>query len=82
MADRHTLHISKKNQFAEWMQAQGYMQVPTKNIWEEFRFVKKHPRKDTVIIYRRDRMKEHLVVQEKDAHLVCRFIRETRYGDA
>ena len=74
MASRELLHASKLNDFGKWIEAQGYMILPTsKNPYEVLRAKKD---KDTVIIYQKKDSKEHLSVMDKDYSLIRRFINE------
>lgn len=76
MARRKLLHISKLNDFGEWLEEQGYMILPTsKNPYEVLRAKKD---KDIVLIYCKASSKEHLSIMDKDYSLIRRFINESK----
>ena len=76
MARRKLLHISKLNDFGEWLEEQGYMILPTsKNPYEVLRAKKD---KDIVIIYCKASNKEYLSIMDKDYSLIRRFINESK----
>ena len=73
MATRNILHISKLNEFEDFLETKGYMIVATsKNPFEVLRAVNG---KDTVIVYKKADAKEHLSTMDKDYHLVREFIK-------
>lgn len=73
MATRNILHISKLEEFKNFLKTKGYMIVETsKNPFEVLRAVKG---KDTVIVYKKADAKEHLSTMDKDYRLVREFIR-------
>lgn len=75
MAERCLLHKNKLELFKWWLSSRGYDIQPVKGLYEVLRAKKDH---DTVIVYERNKAKEHLTVQQKDYQLVRRFIEETR----
>ncbi len=75
MAERCLLHQSKLDLFKRWLSSKGYEILPTKGIYEVLRAKKD---KETVIVFRKAQVKEHLTVHQKDYRLVRQFIRETR----
>ena len=77
MAERCLLHKNKLELLKWWLSSKGYEIQPTKGIYEVLRANKG---KDTVIVYRKSEIKEHLTVQEKDYKLIRQFIRETKGG--
>ena len=76
MATRNILHISKLQEFEDFLESKGYMIVATsKNPYEVLRAQKDG---DTVIVYQKKDAKEHLSTMDKDYHLVREFIKEQR----
>lgn len=75
MAERCLLHQNKLELLKWWLSSKGYEIQATKGIYEVLRAKKD---KETIIIYKKDRAKEHLTVQEKDYRLIRQFIRETK----
>lgn len=76
MATRNILHISKLQEFEDFLETKGYMIVATsKNPYEVLRAQKDS---DTVIVYQKKDAKEHLSTMDKDYRLVREFIKEQR----
>lgn len=76
MAIRNILHISKLQEFENFLETRGYMIVATsKNPYEVLRAQKDG---DTVIVYKKKDAKEHLSTMDKDYHLVREFIKSQR----
>lgn len=76
MAIRNILHISKLQEFENFLETRGYMIVATsKNPYEVLRAQKDG---DTVIVYQKKDAKEHLSTMDKDYHLVREFIKSQR----
>lgn len=76
MATRNILHISKIQEFEDFLETKGYMIVATsKNPFEVLRGQKDG---DTVIVYQKKDAKEHLSTMDKDYHLVREFIKRQR----
>lgn len=76
MATRNILHISKLQEFEDFLETKGYMIVATsKNPYEVLRAQKDG---DTVIVYKKKDAKEHLSTMGKDYHLVREFIKSQR----
>lgn len=76
MATRSILHISKLQEFEDFLETKGYMIVATsKNPYEVLRAQKDG---DTVIAYQKKDTKEHLSTMDKDYHLVREFIKSQR----
>ena len=75
MATRNILHKSKLKDLELFLVNNGYAIVETSNNPHEVLRAKKN--KDTVIIYKKAKAKEHLSVMDKNVELVNRFI----YGD-
>ena len=75
MATRNILHISKLQEFEDFLETKGYMILATsKNPFEVLRAQKDG---DTVIVYQKKDTKEHLSTMDKDYHLM----RETESAD-
>lgn len=72
---RNLLHKSKLNAFADWLVENGYTVVEPKGDYEVLRAVKENA---PVIIYTRQKAKEHYTVQGKDYSLVKQFIMERK----
>lgn len=75
MAERCLLHKNKLELLKWWLSSKGYEIQPIKGVFEVLRAKKG---KETVIIYRKSEIKEHLTVQQKDYRLIREFIRETK----
>ena len=76
MTTRSILHISKLNEFENFLENKGYMIVATsKSPYEVLRAVSGN---DTVIVYKKADAKEHLSTMDKDYHLVREFIKSQR----
>lgn len=76
MATRNILHVSKLQEFENFLETRGYMIVATsKNPYEVLRAQKDG---DTVIIYKKKDAKEHLSTMDKDYRLVREFIKSQR----
>ena len=76
MATRNILHISKLQEFEDFLETKGYMIVATsKNRYEVLRAQKDG---DTVIVYQKKDAKEHLSTMDKDYRLVREFIKGQR----
>lgn len=76
MATRNILHVSKLQEFEDFLESKGYMIVATsKNPYEVLRAQKDG---DTVVVYKKKDAKEHLSTMDKDYHLVREFIKGQR----
>lgn len=71
MASRNLLHINKLPSLKDWLVNNGFEIQPTKGYYEVLRAKKG---KDTIVIYRKLDAKEHYTVQDKDWHLIRRFM--------
>lgn len=71
MAQRCLLHISKLDNFKDFLTLNKYEIQDCKGLYEVLRAKKD---KDTIIIFKKDRAEEHLSVQNKDIKLVKKFI--------
>lgn len=72
MATRNMLHESKLKDFELFLVNKGYAIVETSN--NPFEVLRAKKEKDTVIIYKKAKAKEHLSVMDKDVKLVNEFI--------
>lgn len=76
MATRNIVHISKLQEFEDFLETKGYMIVVTsKNPYEVLRAQKEG---DTVVVYKKKDAKEHLSTMDKDYHLVREFFKSQR----
>ena len=76
MATRNILHISKLQEFEDFLESKGYMIIATsKNPYEVLRAQKDG---DTVVVYQKKDAKEHLSTMDKDYRLVREFIKSQR----
>ena len=76
MAIMNIFHISKLQEFKDFLETKGYMIVATsKNPYEVLRAQKDG---DTAIVYQKKDAKEHLSTMDKDYHLVREFIKNQR----
>lgn len=73
MAERDLLHQNKLDLFTWWLVSLGYKIQPTKGVSEVLRAKKD---KDTVIVFKKQNAKEHLVILQKDYELVKLFIKQ------
>ena len=76
MATRNILHISKLQEFEDFLETKGYMIVATSKNPLEVLSAQKDG--DTVIVYQKKDTKEHLSTMDKDYHLVREFIKRQR----
>ena len=77
MAERCLLHKNKLELLKWWLTTRKYEIQQPKSIYEVLRAKTDN---DTIIIFKKDRAKEHLTVQQKDYKLVRQFIKETKKG--
>ena len=77
MANRHTLHISKLEDFKKWLVKDGWGIEETKDIYEVLR-ARKQGRQNPLIIYTKADAKEHLSVMDRDSDVVGAFLRDCR----
>lgn len=77
MANRHTLAISKLEDFKSWLIADGWKIEETKDYYEALRATKpgrKHP----LIVYKRSNAKMHLSLLDRDSGVVGAYLRDRR----
>lgn len=75
MANRHTLHIRKLEDFKEWLVKDGWEIEETKGIYEVLR-ARKQGRQNPLIVYTKADAKEHLSVMDRDKGVVDAFLRD------
>lgn len=76
IANRCLLHKSKLEDFKVWLVKDGWTIEKTKGIYEVLRATK--PYKKPLIIFEKDRSKEHYTVQGIYVGLVYQFIRNKK----
>ena len=76
MADRHRLHISKLDDFKEWLVKDGWDIEEPKGTWEVLR-ARKSGRKNPLIVYTKIDAKEHLSVMDRDSGVIGAFLRDS-----
>ena len=77
MANRHTLHISKLEDFKKWLVKDGWEIEEPKGIYEVLR-AKKNGRQNPLIVYTKADAKEHLSIMDRDSGIVGAFLRDCR----
>ena len=77
MANRHTLHISKLEDFKEWLVKDGWEIEEPKGIWEVLR-ARKSGRQNPLMVYRKEDAKEHLSIMDRDSGVVGAFLRDCK----
>ena len=77
MANRHTLHISKLEDFKEWLVKDGWEIEEPKGIWEVLR-AGKSGRQNPLMVYRKADAKEHLSIMDRDSDVVGAFLRDCK----
>lgn len=77
MADRHRLHISKLNDFKEWLIKDGWDIEEPKGTWEVLR-ARKSGRNNPLIVYTKMDAKEHLSVMDRDSGVIGAFLRDCK----
>ena len=77
MANRHTLHISKLEDFKEWLVKDGWEIEEPKGIWEVLR-ARKSGRQNPLIVYRKADAKENLSIMDRDSGVVGAFLRDCK----
>ena len=77
MANRHTLHISKLEDFKEWLVKDGWEIEEPKGIYEVLR-ARKQGRQNPLIIYTKADAKEHLSIMDRDSGIVGAFLMDCK----
>ena len=77
MANRHTLHISKLEDFKNWLVKEGWEIEEPKGIYEVLR-ARKPGRQNPLIIYTKADAKEHLSIMDRDSGVIGAFLRDCR----
>ena len=75
MANRHTLHISKLEDFKKWLVKDGWEIEEPKGIYEVLR-ARKYGRQNPLIVYTKADVKEHLSVMDRDSGIIGAFLRD------
>lgn len=78
MADRSTLHISKLDEFREWLIQDGWQMLPLSNNIYELLRAKKQGKRFPLIVYKKDNAKEHLSLADRDMPIVEAFLRDSK----
>ena len=77
MANRHTLHISKLEDFKKWLEKDGWEIEEPKGIYEVLR-ARKQGRQNPLIVYTKADAKEHLSIMDRDSGVIGAFLRDCR----
>lgn len=75
MADRSILHITKLEDFKEWLIKDGWVIEEPKGTWEVLR-ARKEGRRNPLIVYCKMNAKEHLSVMDRDSGVIGAFLRD------
>ena len=77
MANRHMLHISKLEDFKDWLVKDGWKIEEPKGIYEVLR-ARNAGRKNPLIVYTKADAKEHLSIMDRDGGVVGAFLRDCK----
>ena len=77
MADRSRLHISKLEDFKEWLVKDGWKIEEPKGTWEVLR-ARKAGRQNPLIVYTKMNAKEHLSVMDRDSGVIGAYLRDCK----
>ena len=77
MANRHTLAISKLEDFKSWLIADGWELQEPKGYYEALRATKQG-RKHPLIVYKRSNATMHLSLLDRDSGVVGAYLRDRR----
>lgn len=77
MADRSRLHISKLEDFKEWLVKDGWEIEEPKGVWEVLR-ARRAGRKNPLIIYTKADVKEHLSVMDRDSGVIGAYLKDCK----
>ena len=77
MENRHTLHISKLEDFKKWLENDGWEIEEPKGIWEVLR-ARKQGRKNPLIVFQKKDAKEHLSIMDRDSGVIGAFLKDCK----
>lgn len=77
MADRNTLHINQLEAFKKWLVEDGWTIEKPKGIYEVLR-ARKPGRQHLLMVYKKDRAKEHLSMLDRDLGVLWAFLRQKK----
>ena len=77
MANRHMFHISKLEDFKDWLVKDGWKIEEPKGIYEVLR-ARNAGRKNPLIVYTKADAKEHLSLMDRDSGVVGAFLRDCK----
>lgn len=77
MANRSRLHISKLEDFKEWLVKDGWEIEEPKGVWEVLR-ARRAGRKNPLIIYTKADVKEHLSVMDRDSGVIGAYLKDCK----
>lgn len=77
MANRHTLHISKLEDFKKWLVKDGWKIEEPKGVYEVLR-ARKQGRQNPLIVYTKADAKEHLSIMDRDSGIVGAFLMDCK----
>ncbi len=78
--DRHTLHLSKLDEFAEWAKSKGYLREETKGTYEVLR-LRHYEGGKPLLFYARASAVEHASSQRDGLVLVRRWIKAKKQSE-
>lgn len=76
MANRHTLHVNKIDDFKEWLIKDGWSIQSNKGYYEALRAVKN--RRTLIVYFRSSNRLQHYSVSDKDAGVVRAYLRDKK----
>ena len=77
MANRHRLHISKLQEFEQWLLKDGWTIDKPKGVYEVLR-ARKSGRQNPLIVYQKANVKEHLSVMDRDVGVIGAYLKECK----
>lgn len=77
MANRHRLHISKLQEFEQWLLEDGWTIEKPKGVYEVLR-ARKPGRQNPLIVYQKANAKEHLSVMDRDVGVIGAYLKESK----
>lgn len=75
MANRNTLHISKLQDFEQWLSENGWTIEKPNGVYEVLR-ARKISRKNPLIVFKKANAKEHLSVMDRDIDVIRAYLRK------